>query len=111
MVEISARRRKGVCRMEIVGDMTIYEALEIKKKLLSSFDKAQEMEVNLSGVSEIDSTGVQLLMLVKMESQRQGKKLRLTAHSEATLKVLDTLSLSAFFGDPVLISADDSPLH
>jgi ABC-type transporter Mla MlaB component len=84
--------------------MTIYEAAADKRALLGALAEATEMEIDLSSVAEMDTAGLQLLILVKRESLKAGKPLRLTGHSEASLDVLDRYNLAGYFGDPVVIS-------
>ena len=93
-------RRKAV----VQGSMTIYEAAADKPALLGALGEATEMEIDLSSVVEMDTAGLQLLILVKRESLRAGKPVRLTGHSEASLDVLDRYNLAGYFGDPVVIS-------
>lgn len=96
----SAGRRRVV----VQGNMTIYEAAADKQALLGALADATEMELDLSSVVEMDTAGLQLLILVKRESLKSGKALRLTGHSEASLDVLDRYNLAGYFGDPVVIS-------
>jgi len=95
-----AGRRKVV----VQGSMTIYDATADKQTLLQALDDATELEVDLSSVAEMDTAGLQILILVKRESLATGKPLRLTGHSEASLDVLDRYNLAGYFGDPVVIS-------
>jgi anti-sigma B factor antagonist len=88
----------------VQGNMTIYEAAADKPVLLGALAEATEMEIDLSSVAEMDTAGLQLLILVKRESLKAGKPLRLTGHSEASLDVLDRYNLAGYFGDPVVIS-------
>jgi anti-sigma B factor antagonist len=94
----------GRRRVLVQGNMTIYEAAADKQALLEALAEATELEVDLSSVAEMDSAGLQLLILVKRESLKAGKALRVTGHSEASLDVLDRYNLAAYFGDPVVIS-------
>ena len=93
-------RRKAT----VQGNMTIYEAAADKPSLLGALANATEMEIDLSSVVEMDTAGLQLLILVKRESLTAGKPVRLTGHSEASLDVLDRYNLAGYFGDPVVIS-------
>ena len=96
------------CRFAIEGEMTIYNALELKDRLLTHLDQCPHMEIDLSGVSEIDSAGLQLLVMAKNEVTARGKTLSISGHSPAVLEVLDICNLEGFFGDPVLIRAPES---
>jgi hypothetical protein len=57
-------------------------------------------EIDLSGVTEIDTSGVQLLMLAKRSAQAQQLGLRLSAPSAAVTALFELLDLVAYFGDP-----------
>lgn len=94
----------GVCRVFPAGEMTIYHAADMKAPLLAGLERCREVEINLSGVIEMDTAGFQLLVLAKREAVRVGKPLRLVAHSPATLEVLDMYGMASYFGDPVVIS-------
>ena len=62
--------------LDITGEMTIYTAAEQKGQLLAYINSAQELEINLSQVTELDSAGTQLLIMAKLEAARKQKKLR-----------------------------------
>jgi anti-sigma B factor antagonist len=93
----------GVCRLAVQGDMTIYTALELKDELLQPLGQADKVELDLAAVSEIDSAGLQLMVLLKTEAKEQGKTLNITGHSPAVLDILELCDLEGFFGDNVLI--------
>lgn len=93
----------GACRCAIEGDMTIYTALELKDLLLAALAQCESVEIDLAGVGEIDSAGLQLLLMTKTEAKAQGKTLNLSGHSPAVLEILELCNLESFFGDPVLI--------
>ena len=97
------RAKGGLCRIAVEGEMTIYTALELKDQLLAPLEKCSRVELNLGAVSEIDSAGLQLLVLVKTEAQAHDKDLSITDHSPAVLDILDLCDLEGFFGDTVLV--------
>lgn len=82
--------------LHIEGELTIFRAMELKPLLLAT---PQPLEINLAGVTEIDTAGVQLLMLAKKTAQAAQRELRLTAHSPAVMEVFELLNLAAFFDD------------
>jgi anti-anti-sigma factor len=95
---------KHKCRASIEGEMTIYNAATLKQNLDGVLDDSRELEINLSKVNEIDSTGIQLLMLAKKERARHDRKTTLTAHSAAVVDALEILGLVPYFGDPVVMT-------
>lgn len=92
-------------RLSIPEDMTIYHALEHKTRLIDALGTADGLELDLSQVCEIDTSGVQLLILVKREAAQRSKSLAIIAHSPAVRETLDFCNLMTFFGDPVVITA------
>jgi anti-sigma B factor antagonist len=92
------------CKAIVSGNMTIYEAAADKPVLLEALACANELEIDLSAVSEMDTAGLQLLILAERESLKAGKRLRIVGHSESSLDVLDRYNLVSYFGDPVLIT-------
>jgi anti-anti-sigma factor len=95
----------GKQRLNWVEDLTIYHAQEHKDRLLAALDTGDGLELDLSQVGEIDTAGLQLLILAKQEAARREKTLAIVAHSPAVRETLDFCNLTAFFGDPVIITA------
>jgi len=95
------KNEKSVLRID--GEMTIYRATELKQVLLAALNQTVELEVDLAGVTEIDTAGVQILLLLKRQALATQRKLHLVAHSPAVLEVLEMLNLAAHFGDPLVI--------
>jgi anti-anti-sigma factor len=91
--------------LKIEGELTIFRAAELKPLLLA---EPPLTEIDLSGVSELDSAGLQLLMLAKNTAQRQGRELHLVGHSPAVLEVFELLNVAAFFGDALLMDSRSS---
>lgn len=94
--------------LTITEDLTIYHALEQKQLLLDALAATGELELNLAQVSEIDTAGLQLLVLLKREAQRAGKQVRIVAHSQAVSSVIDFCNMAADFGDPLVIPAHEA---
>lgn len=105
MAVTTERDTDGLCRIAVNGDMTIFTAQDLKDELLVSLAQCQAGEINLAGVSEIDSAGLQLLVMLKVEARVNGKTLAFTGHSRAVLEMLDLCDLEGFFGDLVLIDS------
>jgi len=93
----------AVSQFAIEGEFTIYRAADLKTELLDALRKTQVLEVNLAGVTELDTAGLQVLMLAKQTAQADKRELRLVAHSPAVVEIFQMLDLGAFFGDAVLI--------
>lgn len=91
------------CHFAIEGELTIYTAADIKARLMPFFEKCPALEIDLSHVSEMDTAGLQLLILAKREYQARNGHLRLIGHSQPVLEVLDLCNMGSYFGDPVVV--------
>ena len=87
-------------------ELTIYTAAQQKEDLLSQLQAGQGLEIDLSQVQEIDSSGIQVLMLLKREADEKHKALHLANHSQSVVEAFELLDLAGFFGDPVVIPAE-----
>ena len=87
----------------IDGELTIYRAADLKVQLLDALRQTQVLEVNLSGITELDTAGLQVLMLAKQTASADKRELKLVQHSPAVVEIFDMLDLGAFFGDALLI--------
>lgn len=93
--------------LSIRGEFTIFTAMASKELLLNALTHsvATDIDIDLSEVTEIDTAGLQLMIMAKREASSQGKNVRFRRHSDAVLDLIDLCDLTGFFGDPVLIRA------
>jgi len=92
-------------RLSVTEDLTIYHALDQKNLLLDALLTCDVLELDLLQVGDIDTAGLQLLIMLKKEAQRTGKRVAIVAHSQAVQSVIDFCNLAAELGDPLLIPA------
>ena len=92
-----------VRQVRLDGELTIYRADEIKSLLLAALAEPGDLELDLSGVSEIDTAGLQLLMLAKKTALTGFTALHLVGHSAAVVEVFELLDLAGYFGDPLVL--------
>lgn len=79
-------------------NFTIYNALELKSALLGALAQTSKLlKLNLSQVTEIDSSGLQLLILLRREAKDQGKHLELVEPSDVVQEIIDFCNLNHFF--------------
>jgi len=93
----------GPQRIAIDGELTIYTAAEWKERLLGLFAGGDEIELDLCAVAEMDTAGLQLLIMAKQQAASAGKRLRLANHSQAVVDLFDLCGIAQFFGDPMLL--------
>jgi len=92
-------------RLALDTDLTIYHAEAHKLALLEALGRGNRLELDLSAVGDIDTAGLQLLILLKREAREQGKQVVITGHSTPVRQVIDFCNLAAAFGDPMVIPA------
>lgn len=94
-------------QLTIEGELTIFTAAEQKIKLLNFLNSGDALEINLSQVAELDTAGLQLLILIKREAAQQRKQLSFTMHSKAVLEILELANLTTAFGDQVVLAHNE----
>lgn len=93
--------------LAIEGELTIFTAAEQKNRLLAFLQAGEALEINLAGVTEIDTAGLQLLILIKREAAQTGKTLSFVMHSNAVLEILELAKLTTAFGDQVILAHNE----
>ena len=85
-------------QLTLRGSLTIFQAAERKPELLHALTLAQRVVVlDMSAVDEIDTAGIQLLLLLRRELATSARRLELGACSPAVLSALDLLQLHERF--------------
>jgi len=77
----------------INGGMTIYEATQLKTALQNELAQEDLLLVDLTDVSEIDTTGLQLLLALKRE-----QSVTLINHSDSIIQLATLLQLHEAIG-------------
>ncbi|MFA5984698.1 MAG: STAS domain-containing protein [Methylococcaceae bacterium] len=91
--------------LAIEGELTIYNAGEQKTRFLAFLNSGESLQINLAEVTEIDTAGLQLLILIKRTATKAKKELSFVMHSDAVLDILELTRLATAFGDPVVLAS------
>jgi anti-anti-sigma factor len=78
----------------LVGELTIHNAAEQKNALLALLEAGEPVDLDASDVTELDTAGLQLLLLLKREAVMAGLDVKLDAPSGAVTDVLAIANLS-----------------
>ena len=108
MFKIVPSTHEGEPSLTLEGELTIYEVTEAKAQLSAALDQSACLQLNLSGLEDVDTSGIQLLVWLKQEARRRSRTLALCAHSPAVVEVFDLLQVAGLFGDPILIAPSAS---
>lgn len=95
--ELEGGMDKGFIALD--GALNIYRAADVKALLQDELTRCTVLEVDLAGVTEIDSAGVQVLILAKLMARDENRELRLVHHSDPVKDVFQRLALERWFGD------------
>lgn len=106
-IETRKNKKAKLRRLALEGELNIYAVATLKDKLLAPIDSGAEVEMDLARVSDIDSAGLQLLILAKRHAATHGASLRLVGHSRPVQELLELYNLAAWFGDPLVIPAGE----
>jgi len=88
--------------LKIDGELTIFRAMELKPVIMAT---PPVDVIDLSGVTDLDTAGVQLLMLAKKTALAQQHDIQLTGHSPAVIDVFELLNVAAYFGDHMVMDS------
>lgn len=106
MSEFSTQQQDGRFICAVHGEMNIYSASQVREELLHNLACHAQIDVDLASVADFDSSGVQILLVLRREAERAGKDLAFVQHSQAVREVLDLLNLVGELGDPLIIPLD-----
>lgn len=92
-MSVHAIRAQQQTRLIFDGALTIYEAGQVREALHELIGSEQPVEIDLTGISEIDLTGVQLLLTLLREPRLKF----LAGASSAVSTALTLLDLQHLF--------------
>jgi len=93
----SSKKKGAVEKLIVEGELTIYTAAEMKEKIGTLLSN-ESIEIDLSQVGEIDTAGLQLLLLAQRECAKQEKTIVFSSPSEAVLACWNMCNLQETFG-------------
>ena len=71
---ITREDKDGNVTLKIEGSMSIYEAAAVRAELLACFDSDEDLALDLKGVTDCDTAGLQLLCAAQKTAAEEGKK-------------------------------------
>lgn len=92
-----AATNKTAPPLKVEGEFTIYTAAALKPAVLAILTERETPALDLSQVTEMDSAGLQLLLLLKREADAQQRTVRLTGISPVASEALELCGLGQLF--------------
>ncbi len=89
--------------VSIGTELTIYSAAPLKEELLTLLRASPNLTVSLAKVNEIDTSGIQILAMMKQEAELLQHTVSFTEHSEPVINVLELMNMVSYFGDPLVL--------
>lgn len=104
MLEITQNAERIHARLN--GEITIFQADELFSLLKPLVVNNKDLTLDAGDANEMDSSAVQILLVVRDALKANGKELTLVNHSDAVLDIMAVMGMSGCFNDPVLESAE-----
>lgn len=83
----------------VVGELTIHTAAEQRARLVAALEAADGLALDLAQVTELDTAGLQILILLRREAAAAGKPFSLAGHPPGVLDVFALANRSAQLAD------------
>ncbi len=100
----------GPAVIDIVGDLTVQVAAEWKARLTTALEGSDQLWIGLSQVTEIDTAGLQVLLLLRREAGQTGKQVEFASPSQPVNDVLALAHLDGELADLDAVPAAESPI-
>lgn len=84
----------SVARLDLAGELTIHTAAEQCQRVLAALDEKTTLRIRLAGISEMDTAGLQVLLLARREAERLGGAVEIREPSEAVVDLLAVAHLT-----------------
>ncbi len=82
-------KKQGYALLTFQGPITIYQVKDLREEILPCTDKYDRLALDLSGVDDCDSAGVQLLYSVLKTVEEKGGKISVKGASTEVRKALE----------------------
>lgn len=97
-MNISRKMSKDTTTLVFEGDLTIYYVAQIKDEIFADYEKlSDKIALDLEGVTEIDTAGVQLLLFAKKFFATVHRSLFISKSNASIDVVLDVLDVNTQF--------------
>jgi anti-anti-sigma factor len=99
MIDCATHRDGEQVRLTVRGEVDLDSAEELRSAVLACFRQAPAaVDVDVAGVSFLNSSGVNALLTGAQEAEGSGVSFTVSNPQPAVRKVIDTVGLSATFG-------------
>ena len=106
-MSIDILNESGNCRIRIDDELTIYTAGVVNATIRDALAANDSVAIDLTGVTEIDTAGLQILLVARKEALLRNRAVSFIGHNRIVIDCLRLMNLSNFFKfeTPTLIAA------
>ena len=91
------QKRNNTTEIIFSGELTIYHAMEIFQKNIQNIKVKGQVTIKLSGITEIDTSGIQLLIILFKTIKQQSSHYCIESMSDTVKDYINLFNLSAYF--------------
>lgn len=84
-------------RLVVIGDLDVAGGARLERVLLDLDDAGRVVQLDLSGVTFVDSTGLRSLLAASRRAQIDGRRLRLVNPSQVVRRLLEITATAELF--------------
>lgn len=96
-MSIDVINEPGRCLIRIDGELTIYTAGLANSTIGESLAANQSVAIDLTGVTEIDTAGLQILLVARKEAMLRERAVSFIGHNRIVIECLRLMNLVNFF--------------
>ncbi len=96
-MSIESLNEAGGCRIRIDDELTLYTASLFARTLNEALVANRSVAIDLTGVTEIDCAGLQILLMARKEALLRNRVVRFIGQNPVVLECLHLMNLSNFF--------------
>lgn len=94
-MKITTSRVDGTSTIKIEGDLVISGVAEAKPEIVAAIAEATTIELDLGGIDECDTAGLQMLLMARASTFALGKRMVATIQSSAFQSALERVGIPA----------------
>jgi len=108
MLKLTEIIRKGnSLAIALQGELTFASLPDVFSNLKDLFMENTQLAIDLSGITRIDSAGIQLLCALKRTASAKNKNVKFFNHSPSVIDLLEIYGLVGLFKDKIIINAQE----
>lgn len=92
-MKIMTAQIDGSAIVGIVGDLRIATVADAKPELVAALAACEAIQIDLSDVGQIDTAGIQLLLMVRAGARAKGKGFAVVGQTESFRTALDRVGI------------------